>query len=665
MVIKLNYQRVILSLILASAMFAGETGAVTLVAGGEPQATIVVGVGQGSEITAAAAELQQYIEQMTGAVLPMLTDEDTLSGTQVLVGPSSATDALGVYVPQTYPQGEEFVVKTVGDNLVLMGNDAKTFCGTTYAVYDFLQDQLGVKWYFPGELGTIVPSYTDIDIGVLDISEVPAYAVRGISIPPYTPDPDRWRGHVDWAKHNKGPGLLTCTIHNYKYLFPPAAYYASHPEYYYVEGGGVPDDVGGNWQLQVQDQGLRDATAVKAFEYFTQSPTAYYNFLSTRMWGKPVSMIIEDIGPDAVPTMFSLSGNDNPYFCETTACQAYGNTSRRLLDYAIDVYSQIETTQPDALVSFYVYWTTHPAPVPELPKANEHITPVLCTGYFCPIHRVDDPTCTRNPAWLTNFHGWEQSVESLFFYYYDNATEFREMTYIGLDALQAFCDLMAGSSVVTGLNLVGTSDFGPQGVRSAMVAEFLWEGHINTTDFLRKYCQDLYGGAWEAVYDYMIAWDSAVANCGLHANAWGMPDPVDVFTPVLEEQWEQHRHQAEELYDSQDTITRQRLDRQFLQWKYDRITLYMLRAKRDYENLPNPLTEYRLAALIEEWEQVKQQADDAWLISKKELESFYPLVLPEVEKVCPGSRLDADFNCNGYVDAMDLQDFASQWLLTD
>jgi hypothetical protein len=249
-------------------------------------------------------------------------------------------------------------------------------------------------------------------------------------------------------------------------------------------------------------------------------------------------------------------------------------------------------------------------------------------------------------------------------YYYDNATEFREMTHIGLAHLQSFFDMMSNSAAADGIDVTGTSDFGPNGIRFSLFAKFLWDGQINTTNFLMQYCQDLYGGAWQPVYNYMIAWDAALANSGLHANAWNMPDPVDVFTPAIEWQWEQYRYQAEQLYELQDSITQQRLDRQFMQWKYDRITLYMLRALRDYQLLPTALAEYRLAALIEEWEVIKQEADDAWLISKEELENFYPLTLPAVEKVCPGSNLAADLNCDGIVDFMDLQVFVSQWMDT-
>ena len=62
---------------------------------------------------------------------------------------------------------EEHVVCGIGEDILLAGGDregaaigtsrGRVACGTLYAVYDFLETEMGVKWIWPGELGEVVP----------------------------------------------------------------------------------------------------------------------------------------------------------------------------------------------------------------------------------------------------------------------------------------------------------------------------------------------------------------------------------------------------------------------------------------------------------------------------------------------------------------------------
>ena len=641
--------------------------ALTLVSQGQSAATIVTSATALSDVQNVAVELQSYIKQISGAVIPIKRDSEQVYGTLILVGVSTLTNGLGVSVPQTYPDGERFIVKTLGDNLVLLGNDAKSFHGTEFAVYDFLQDQLGVKWYFPDpcDIGTVIPFSSDIVIGTLDVSESPACSVRSMYVPSFlSSNLSRRNAHWKWAMHNKLPGLLIDHSHNFFNMFPPSQYWPTHADYYNLGSGTVPLDGGWNWQLQVQYQPVRDETAIKAKAYFSQSSSSFYNYMAYQ-WLIPAGTLFNDIGYTAVPTMFSLSPNDGDtaYFCQTSQCNSYGNPAHRMLDYATNVRSQVQSSWPNALYAFYAYYTTFSAPSPVLsPKADSHIMPVLATSdNFCHVHAIDDSMCPRNVIWLANFHAWEQSVQRMFLYDYMWYQEFREMTYIGLNQLKHFLEMMSNSEVVDGLSGEMTSDFGPYGIRNYIMGKYLWDGIVNSDSmFLMQYCQDLYGDAWDPMYQYLLTWDSAVANCGIHANAWGMPDPAEIFTPAIETQLDIYREQAEALYDSQNDIVKRRLDRQFLQWKYDRTTLWMLRALRNYQQ--NPFKTYKLASLIERWQALQEPADQAWLICKTKLSNFNPLQLPAVQKVCPNARSNPDINCDGIVDLEDIVVFSSQWL---
>jgi hypothetical protein len=94
-----------------------------------------------------------------------------VEGLRILVGESQATRDLGLKSADFKPQ--EYLVKFLPDTIVLMGSDLpyrslkvdyadfKTYpdfwsgMGTSHAVYDFLERQCGVRWYGPGDLGTV------------------------------------------------------------------------------------------------------------------------------------------------------------------------------------------------------------------------------------------------------------------------------------------------------------------------------------------------------------------------------------------------------------------------------------------------------------------------------------------------------------------------------
>lgn len=178
------------AVLLATTMPAS---AVTLVVDGEPTSVIVIAEDATAAARTGAAELQYHIEQMSGATLPIVTAGEATSiaeGTaRILVGRSALTDALDVDLSDLPPEG--FLVKTVGDALVLAGDDAggegkpaeatqdpQVRAGSAFAVYDFLQDDLGCQWIWPGPTGEHIPRRATIETSELDVVEGPALERR-------------------------------------------------------------------------------------------------------------------------------------------------------------------------------------------------------------------------------------------------------------------------------------------------------------------------------------------------------------------------------------------------------------------------------------------------------------------------------------------------------
>ncbi|MDD4018253.1 MAG: DUF4838 domain-containing protein [Kiritimatiellae bacterium] len=143
---------------------------VMLVEAGRPRAAIVLDAERPTRAAHfAACELQHVVRLITGAELPIVRSAEAVAGTPIFVGESRATRRLGY--PDKPFEREEYLMAVERGRIVLMGHDSpdtnavdyaneKTFPetayvlrSTTYAVYDFLEQCCGVRFYSFGDDG--------------------------------------------------------------------------------------------------------------------------------------------------------------------------------------------------------------------------------------------------------------------------------------------------------------------------------------------------------------------------------------------------------------------------------------------------------------------------------------------------------------------------------
>lgn len=137
--------------------------AATLVVKGQPHAIIILPEKLSPVAESAARVLRDHIRQMSGAELPIRTENQiTGSPTQeqawVLVGEGKLTEKLGLTSKGLRAGG--ILQSAKGQVVALIGTDARTPTdpyGTRYAVTTFLENKLGVRYLWPGELGKVVP----------------------------------------------------------------------------------------------------------------------------------------------------------------------------------------------------------------------------------------------------------------------------------------------------------------------------------------------------------------------------------------------------------------------------------------------------------------------------------------------------------------------------
>ena len=153
-------------------------------------AEVVVAKGDAPAVRFAAAELTNFLSRAFGRTVPV-TDAPQDGRKSILLGRAGA-EAAGVDVKALAT--DEFVVRTVGtDRVALVGRDHPTRdparehrngaeCrfdrATLFAAYDFLEREVGCRFYFPGELGECVPRTDRVTVRSGERRVKPAYQIR-------------------------------------------------------------------------------------------------------------------------------------------------------------------------------------------------------------------------------------------------------------------------------------------------------------------------------------------------------------------------------------------------------------------------------------------------------------------------------------------------------
>jgi Domain of unknown function (DUF4838) len=152
---------------------------IKLVVDGKPNAAVAVAIGNPSA-NQAAKELVRFVKLSTGASLPILkAGAKNPYPNVILIGAGKRTAELGINVDKlplegfqikSFKHGIAFVARqpSAKEQVWFTKNDALLF-----ATYDFLERYLGVRWYYPGDDGMVVPKHKDLTVEPVNYVDQP------------------------------------------------------------------------------------------------------------------------------------------------------------------------------------------------------------------------------------------------------------------------------------------------------------------------------------------------------------------------------------------------------------------------------------------------------------------------------------------------------------
>ena len=297
-----------------------QLSAFTAFDGSKWQADIIIPDNPNHAEDFAAKELQYHLGKALGTQ-PAIVAESKKSSMpyHFYIGDTRAAKAAGI--DKKAIAMDHRILRSVKDGIIFTGGDRNgryvghqwsAACqGTLYAVYDYLETELGVKWIFPGELGEIIPARKKLEVGKLDRSgKEPLVARRMIESggkAPYGWSSEASRNkfmetqHLFLIRHRMG--ATENLYHNHAFGDYWKIYGKAHPEYFSLLPNGKREPLKGD----------------PVGEYITMcvsNPDLHKLIVSN--WSKTFSGKQADN-----PPLINLCENDTPGMCTCAKCRSW------------------------------------------------------------------------------------------------------------------------------------------------------------------------------------------------------------------------------------------------------------------------------------------------------------------------------------------------------
>ncbi|MFT6371171.1 MAG: hypothetical protein ACJAWH_002257 [Maribacter sp.] len=169
----------------------------------------------------AAITLQEYIFKISGAELPLVDESSqTMKVPKIYVG----------NIKKVALQQQEISIKTENKNIYISGGSSGAL---TNAVFEFLENNLGCKWYAPN--ATYIPVSKTITLYPINYNYTPDIVTRTVHSRLFYENEEFAKQHkvTTEAFPNYVPAAK---VHTFNKFMPEEVFYKSHPEYYALRG---------------------------------------------------------------------------------------------------------------------------------------------------------------------------------------------------------------------------------------------------------------------------------------------------------------------------------------------------------------------------------------------------------------------------------------------
>ena len=331
----------------------------------------------------AAEELTNFIFRISGARLGVTSPER-----------AQKCNVLKIEAPYEEPLHDEFSVRTAPGEIVLRGNSPRA---ALFAVYAFLRDRLGARWFWPGESGEYLPKLDRFEVVQWEKQYKPSFDQRALSICRIWrhrhADVERWFARVfincgiNTPEIQEDIGAIRrATGH---YLSLPESMekrkevFAEHPEWFSLLAG---------------KRELRGYAGCWSNEGFFNYVVSNAVRLIRERRAQQANLFAADILPR----------------CECPSCTENPDASARWWNFYARVIEAVRREIPGMRFTGLAYQEYRA--IPSVPIRHlDHVE--YCHYNRCYYHLLDDPTCARNVRSMDELRRWGERAKLGFYGY--------------------------------------------------------------------------------------------------------------------------------------------------------------------------------------------------------------------------------------------------------
>ncbi|MCX6898071.1 MAG: DUF4838 domain-containing protein [Verrucomicrobia bacterium] len=498
---------------------------------------IVIARAASPSVNYVAQELQNHLVKITGARLPIVADSDPERAREILVGKSNRLDSLGVAIDWAALGKEGYVLRTVGERLVIAGGEPR---GTLYGIYSLLEDHFGCRWFTP-EIER-VPLMRHLPLPRLDERKVPVFEYRETytwesfdgnwmarnrlngaggrgrllerqNIRPPVPELDaRHGGSVRF-----GFGFF---VHTFDKIVSSNAFFATHPEYFALRKGKRKTT-----QLCCTNEDVIRVCTEAIRAGMRQQPDA---------------------------TVFSLSQSDNREPCECDRCSTLTKAEESgmgpLLHLVNRVAEAVEKEFPDKIVETLAYqWSRQP---PKTMRPRPNVVIRLANIECCFAHPLASGCQEANKKFVADLQAWAKVCNRLWIWDYTTDYAHYLLPLPNKRLLDDNIRLFAANHVA-GVFEQGTYDtFDSEMValKAYLIAKFLWNPNYDEALATREFLDAYYGPAAPVIQRYLDLIHDYAEKQQVHVGIYAKPTSAHLTPELL--------MQASALWDEAEGLAR-------------------------------------------------------------------------------------------------------------
>jgi Domain of unknown function (DUF4838)/Carbohydrate family 9 binding domain-like len=511
---------------------------------GQPYTEIVVAPDAPDMTKLAAREFQTFVKAITGQELPLVTDGvGSGKSPAVYIGASAALKRLGIGAGGLKPEGYRIVVRPgvlgivgrdyagaplqAGQNpwrLYDLYNsalklDALGEAGTLYGVYAFLERVCGIRFYMPGELGTVVSPRAEVKVPQFVLERAPIFTYRypWLCFLEESPQDALWFRRAGFG--GTAPVVIT---HNFDAMY---RHRDAHPEFFaLVDGvrdcqpGGSKSAVIGACNLCLSNEQMIRQFAADISEFFDQHPEQQFF----------------PVGPPDGMTRI----------CEEPRCQEQidreapenGKYSNYVWGFIAKLASEVAKRHPDKFVGCFAY-ERYNRPPTRIAKLPPNVAVMICKQRRMFVLPAEEKRV------LADIAAWKEKASAVYYwdyYIFDSWLPWRGLPVLYSQTIERDFRWMQAHGIrgefieaegEAGEGVMRMHRPATQHLNLYLTARLGWDPTLNVQDMLAEYYRLFYGSAEAEMKEFWTFAETVRTEAGARSVTAAAFQPENVFPP--------------------------------------------------------------------------------------------------------------------------------------